>query len=113
MGYNPYLHFMGIFCPNIDKNKVALTGWSLGGGTTLFSGWTPLIDAINPNNNFAAHLSYYPPCVVKPQVLEFTKAPMHILIGEIDDWTPAPACKELVEVMQNEGYDVDITIYVM
>jgi cephalosporin-C deacetylase-like acetyl esterase len=27
---------------NIDKDKVAITGWSLGGGVALFSGWTPL-----------------------------------------------------------------------
>tara|TARA_B100001029_G_C15047235_1_gene448053 strand:+ start:1616 stop:2095 length:480 start_codon:yes stop_codon:yes gene_type:complete len=27
--------------PNIDKDKVAITGWSLGGGVTLFSAWKP------------------------------------------------------------------------
>ena len=32
--------------PNIDKNKVAITGWSLGGGVTLFSAWLPLKNAI-------------------------------------------------------------------
>ena len=27
--------------PNIDKNNVSITGWSLGGGVTLFSAWLP------------------------------------------------------------------------
>ena len=30
--------------PKIIKDKVAITGWSLGGGVTLFSGWEPLIN---------------------------------------------------------------------
>ena len=28
--------------PNIDKNKVSITGWSLGGAVALFSGWLPI-----------------------------------------------------------------------
>ena len=28
--------------PKIDKDKVSITGWSLGGGVTLFSAWRPL-----------------------------------------------------------------------
>ena len=32
--------------PNIDKNKVSITGWSLGGAVALFSGWLPLKNAI-------------------------------------------------------------------
>ena len=83
--------------PNIDSKRAALTGWSLGGGTALLSGWNPLINAINPKERFAAHLAYYPPCVVEPENLSFTDAPVHILIGEIDDWTPASACLSLVE----------------
>ena len=33
--------------PNVDINNVAITGWSLGGGVALFSGWLPLKEAIN------------------------------------------------------------------
>ena len=29
--------------PKIDKDKVSITGWSLGGGVTLFSAWLPLM----------------------------------------------------------------------
>ena len=27
--------------PNVDSERVGITGWSLGGGVTLFSGWEP------------------------------------------------------------------------
>jgi len=46
--------------PKINKDKVAITGWSLGGGVTLFSGWTPLRNAINPELEFAARSTPIP-----------------------------------------------------
>ena len=97
--------------PNIDKNNIAITGWSLGGGATLLSGWIPLIDAINPSNRFAAHLAYYPPCIVEPADLNFTDAPIHILIGEDDNWTPASACISLVESAKKIRENIDITVF--
>ena len=98
--------------PEVDIDKVAITGWSLGGGVTLFSGWKPLMDAINSDYKFAAHLAFYPPCFAEPSIVEFTDSPMHIQIGEIDEWTPADACVDLVNLMQNIGMtNIDITVY--
>ena len=42
--------------PNIDKEKVSITGWSLGGGVSLFSGWMPLKNAITTEVSFASHV---------------------------------------------------------
>ena len=97
--------------PSIDRNKVAITGWSLGGGVTLFSAWSPLKEAINTDLKFAAHLSYYPPCIVEPSILEFSDVPIHLLVGELDDWVPADACVDLVSKMKNNGANVNITVY--
>ena len=97
--------------PMINKEKVAITGWSLGGGVTLFSGWEPLLKKINPKIKFAAHLSIYPPCIAQPENLKFTDAPMHILIGELDNWVPAKACEELVPEMQKVGVNINLTVY--
>ena len=96
--------------PNIDKNRVSLTGWSLGGGVALFSGWLPLKNAINKDLKFASHLAFYPPCFIEPDNLSFTKSPMHILIGESDDWTPAYPCVKLVEKLADKA-NIDITVY--
>ena len=68
--------------PNIDKEKVSITGWSLGGGVSLFSGWMPVKNAITTSVSFASHLAFYPPCFINPENLAFTQAPIHILIGE-------------------------------
>ena len=95
----------------IDKDRVAIMGWSLGGGVALFSGWVPLVKKIKAQNSFAAHLSIYPPCIAQPRNPIFTNAPMHILIGELDSWVPASACKELSEMAEQAGSKIGITIY--
>lgn len=96
--------------PKINKEKVALTGWSLGGGVTLFAGWMPLKKAITNDLSFAAHLAFYPPCFINPENLSFTKAPIHILIGEADNWTPAAPCNDLVNTL-SKNTNIDITLY--
>ena len=96
--------------PRIDKNKISITGWSLGGGVTLFSAWLPLKNAINKNLSFASHLAFYPPCFIDPESIEFSQSPIHILIGELDNWTPSQPCYELVEKLKNKA-NIDITIY--
>ena len=96
--------------PKINKDKVALTGWSLGGGVSLFAGWMPLKKAITDQVSFAAHLAFYPPCFINPENLSFTKAPIHILIGEADNWTPAKPCINLVEKLSDKT-NISITTY--
>ena len=96
--------------PKINEDKVAITGWSLGGGVTLFAGWLPLKEAITNQVSFAAHLAFYPPCFINPENLSFTKAPIHILIGEADNWTPAKPCEDLVEKLSDKT-NISITTY--
>ena len=45
--------------PNIKKDKISITGWSLGGAVTFFSAWIPLKNAINKDLQFASHLAFY------------------------------------------------------
>jgi len=93
--------------PKIDKDKVSITGWSLGGGVSLFSGWVPVKNAITTKVSFASHLAFYPPCFIDPENREFTEAPIHILIGELDNWTPAAPCSNLIEML---GDNANITL---
>ena len=97
--------------PSIDIDNVGITGWSVGGGVSLFSAWKPLMNAINSKYTFAAHLPMYPPCFAEPSIMEFTDSPIHIQIGELDEWTPAEPCIDLVGLMQENGIDIDITVY--
>ena len=81
--------------PNIIKDKISITGWSLGGGVALFSAWLPLKNAIIKELKFNSHLAFYPPCFIEPEKINFSNSPIHILIGELDNWTPAEPCNDL------------------
>ena len=96
--------------PRIDKNKVSITGWSLGGGVTLFSAWLPLKEAINKELSFASHLAFYPPCFINPDNTDFSQSPIHILIGELDNWTPSAPCSDLVNKLSSKT-NISLTIY--
>ena len=96
--------------PQIDADRVSITGWSLGGGVALFSGWLPVKNAITTEVRFASHLAFYPPCFINPEDIEFTQAPIHILSGEVDNWTPAAPCFNLVEKL-SEKSNIGITIF--
>ena len=96
--------------PNIDSNRVSIIGWSLGGAVALFSGWMPIRNAITNKLKFASHLAVYPPCFIDPENTNFTEKPIHILIGELDNWTPAEPCKNFVNKI-NINNNVNLTIF--
>ena len=96
--------------PNININKVSITGWSLGGAVALFSGWEPLRNAITNSLKFSSHLAFYPPCFFDPENTNFTEKPIHILIGELDNWTPAEPCVTFVEKI-NLKKNVGVTVF--
>ena len=84
---------------------------------SLYSAWMPLINSINNGEfRFAAHLPIYPGCLAYPypgESMIFSEAPVHILIGELDDWVPASACTNLLSKLNESGlpHNIDITIY--
>ena len=95
--------------PLIIKEKISITGWSLGGGVTLFSAWNPIKETLGNNIQFASHLAFYPPCFFDFENLNFSDVPIHILIGESDDWTPAKPCLEFVDKLERKN--INITVY--
>ena len=97
--------------PRIDSDHIAITGWSLGGSVALFSAWKPLRNAITSHLTFKAHLPIYPPCIVDMESYEFTDSPIHILIGELDNWVPAKPCEDLVDNIRAAGGNAQITVY--
>jgi dienelactone hydrolase len=106
--------------PYVDGAHVGLMGGSHGGSTTLASMIAPESDADllarDRRAGFAAAVALYPGCVASrrtwsnPGVYR-PVAPLLILIGERDDWTPAEPCRRLTEAAQHAGYPVTIKIY--
>jgi dienelactone hydrolase len=73
--------------PLVDKGRIAVMGWSHGGITTL--------QALHKENvaPFRAAVAFYPSC---RRLLRDLNAPLLILIGEADDWTPAERCVSML-----------------
>ena len=107
--------------PYVDGKRVGIMGGSHGGSTTLNTIVAPESDAepLAPEKRagFAAAVSLYPACgvqiggwYVRGGIYRPT-APLLILIGEKDDWTPAEPCRRMTEAAQAAGHPVSIKVY--
>lgn len=118
--------------PYVDGRRVGIMGGSHGGWTTLAAMYVP-VDANDPlaaakRDGFAAAIALYPACAPRFGAWSTSRpgyfgpvtgysgvyqpiAPLLILIGEEDDWTPAEPCRHLAETSRAAGYPVDIKVY--
>jgi dienelactone hydrolase len=93
--------------PYVDGRRVGIIGGSHGGTTTLA---TMLAPAGDERAGFAAAVALYPRCASQFGVYR-TAAPLLILIGEKDDWTPAEPCRKLTQAAREAGQPVAIKVY--
>lgn len=108
--------------PYVDGRRVGLMGGSHGGSTTLASMAAPQgawdLLAREKRAGFAAAVALYPGCGVTLGTWRedgtgtyHAVAPLLILIGEKDDWTPAAPCAKLAASTRATAHPVAITIY--
>lgn len=102
--------------PYVDAAHVGVMGGSHGGATTLATMVASAQSQGAPG--FAAAVALYPGCngrygdwrpgaagVYRP------RAPLLILVGELDDWTPAQPCRELADRSREAGLPVAVKVY--
>ena len=84
--------------PFVRSDKVVVMGFSHGAGIALDVVTASRIEARPPEApRFAATVAFYPGCsYVRRQMAEY-RAPVLILVGDADDWTPATECRKLAE----------------
>jgi dienelactone hydrolase len=108
--------------PYVNGSRVGLMGGSHGGTTTLASMVAPESNkdplARDKSAGFAGAVALYPDCArqfgrwrADLSGIYQPVAPLLILIGQNDDWTPAESCRKLAEAAQKAGYPVTIKIY--
>ena len=103
--------------PYVDGRRVGLMGGSHGGSTTLASMAAPESTreplAREKSAGFAAEVALYTSCGTTLGTTGTYRpvAPILILIGEKDDWTPAEACVKLAASTRASEYPVAITVY--
>lgn len=87
--------------PFVDPKRIGVMGWSQGGSTTL-----TVLDQ-KRDDSFRSAVAIYPYCNL---MLFDLNAPLLILIGEKDDWTPAVSCSMRMRSVQI-GHEVILKIY--
>jgi dienelactone hydrolase len=91
----------------VDSSRIGLVGWSHGGITAMET--RARSSAASGGAPFAAIAAYYPYCAIEDA--SSATAPLLILIGERDDWCPAPQCQRLVAHAASLGRDASIKVY--
>jgi dienelactone hydrolase len=92
--------------PFVAPARIGLIGWSHGGITTLHAVDDVYLSRLG-RDRFRAAIAFYPGCLIR---LVRLNAPLLILIGEEDDWTPAARCRRM-EVETAPSHEFTLTIY--
>ena len=79
--------------PGVPEGGVVLMGWSNGASTVLAAARRR---GDEPAELFRGFVAFYPGCQAALASPNYSpSAPMLLLIGESDDWTPAAPCRDL------------------
>ncbi|HYD55836.1 MAG TPA: dienelactone hydrolase family protein [Burkholderiales bacterium] len=104
------LHYLAAR-PDVDAERIALAGFSLGGFLSVMSATSPVADQLGQGKRFHAHAPFYPSCWVFSDILDgrnkqasparlarWTGAPVRIFAGGKDDYDARDpkACDEFV-----------------
>lgn len=94
---------------DIQPQRVALMGWSHGGGVAL--------DAMNRRpealEGFRTGIAFYPGCASRLRLGARYRpyAPLLLVVGLSDDWTPAAPCEALAADAAARGLPVEILAF--
>jgi len=102
--------------PNVRGDKIGLMGHAHGGWTVLAAMDRDVAsearETTHAQHSFAAGIAFYPECTAGAWVADYhAAAPLLILAGELDDWTPSAPCQRLADSTQKQGQPVSIKIY--
>lgn len=93
--------------PFIDAPRIALVGYSQGAMVALSIVGSEGIDTL-VDHHFKAAIAYYPLCNASRGD---TSIPTLVLIGALDDWTPARECESMMSRRTGKGAALKLIVY--
>ena len=98
--------------PRIDKTKISVMGFSRGAIAALYSALEPFRRAlIEDDLHFAAHIAFYPGCGIHYTSMHLDGAPILMLLGGKDNYTPAAPCVTYANELRRQGAQVTVKTY--
>lgn len=98
--------------PRLDRQRIGVIGFSKGGQVALWTEFEAYRRAvIEDQTKFAAHVPLYPACNDWQVTQHITAAPILMLLGGRDDYTPAAPCREYGQWFKSKGADVNVIVY--
>ena len=94
--------------PEVDPRRIVLLGWSNGATTALSA-----LNAAGPAyaRNVAAAIVFYPGCSAFLKQSFRLQAPVLMLLGEKDDWTPPARCTEFADRLRAAQPELDLDVH--
>ena len=102
--------------PGVDRGRIGAMGWSNGGVFAMSVINGPSLarararGVLLPEPGYQASVALYPGGCYS-LVREAVVKPLLLLIGEVDDWTLAQTCTEMVDAMRARGAPASIVRY--
>jgi len=99
--------------PRIDSTRIAVMGFSKGGGVALYAAMTRFQRLHGPAGaRFSQHIAFYPPCFFTYIGDEaMTDRPIRLFQGTADDLAPLERCRAYVDRLRRAGADAQLTGY--
>ncbi len=92
--------------PNVDAQRIAVAGWSHGGQTVLAAADRTEALVKNARVQPRALVAFYPGCRRFGEMFRYESvAPLYILTGALDNWTPPAPCRDLADKLRRNQPD--------
>jgi dienelactone hydrolase len=99
--------------PRLDAGRIGFLGFSMGGFTAQYIIHERFRRSLLGDSpvRYAVGIGHYPGCQYNFYEEVASKTPLHLFLGEKDNWLPAEHCQRYAEFLKGRGYAISVKTY--